>query len=168
MIRARLVAASIFSFSLAAGAALVAQAPPAPDLQPILAGRNITPPLHGEASIQVQWPPATHREKDTVITKITVKNMSSGPLKGFTVNQPWYNKDGAVVASAKATVPGLFKPEEVQTLTLELPYKTGMDRNNYTFEHANGSVKKPETVAKIEMPSDAKGAPAKAAAPAKK
>jgi len=166
MTRARsFVAAAIVALSVPAGAALYAQTPPAPDLHPVLAGRQITPPLRGEATIQVQWPPATHRDKDTVITTVRVKNMSSGPLKGFTVDQPWYNKDGAVVASTKATINGLFQPNDVQSLTLELPYHTGMDRNNYLFSHANGTVKKPETVAKLEMPAADKKP---AAAPAKK
>ena len=154
MIRARYaIAATVVAMSIPAGVALFAQTPPVPDLQPVLAGRNITPPYKGEAQIQVQWPPATRRDKDTVVTTIKIKNMSPGPLKGFTVDQPWYNKDGAVVASAKATVNGLFQPNDVQTLTLELPYHAGMDRNNYLFSHANGSVKKPETVAKIESPA---------------
>ena len=163
MIRARFVAATVVAFGFAAGGALSAQTPPAPDLHPILAGRTLTPPLKGEASIQVQWPPATRHDKDTVITTIKIKNVSNGPLKGFTVDQPWYNKDGAVVASATATVNGLFQPGEVQTLTLELPYHQGMDRNNYQFKHANGGVKKPETVAKLDVPAadkTAKAAPA--------
>jgi hypothetical protein len=165
MIRARfLVAATCVAMSLPAAVALRAQTPPAPDLQPVLAGRNLTPPLRGEAQIQVQWPPVTHRDKDTIITQIRIKNVSSGPLRGFTVDQPWYNKDGAVVASAKATVTGLFQPNDVQTLTLELPYHAGMDRNNYQFSHANGTVKKPETVAKLDAPATDK----KPATPAKK
>ncbi|HEX4346380.1 MAG TPA: hypothetical protein VHZ73_02345 [Vicinamibacterales bacterium] len=154
MIRARfLIAATVVAMSIPAGVALLAQTPPVPDLQPVLAGRNITPPFKGEAQIQVQWPPATHRDKDNVITQIRIKNLTNGPLKGFTVDQPWYDKNGAVVASATVSVNGLFEPNEVQTLTLELPYHTGMDRNNYLFKHANGTVKKPETVAKIDAPA---------------
>lgn len=156
MIRARFLVATVAALSFAAVGALFAQATPAPDLHPILAGRAITPPLHGEAQIQVMWPIVPKREKDSVITQIRVKNVSSGPLKGFTVEQPWYNKDGAVVASAKATINGLFQPNEVQSLTLELPFHTGMDRNNYQFSHANGSVKTPEKVAKLEMPAPEK------------
>jgi hypothetical protein len=166
MIRARLVlAATTVALSIPAGVALFAQTPAAPDLHPILAGRAITPPFKGEAQIQVQWPPTTHRDKDNVVTTIRIKNISSGPLKGFKVDQPWYNKDGAVVASTTASVVGMFQPNEVQTLTLELPYHTGMDRNNYLFSHANGSVKKPETVAKIDAPA---ATAAKPATPAKK
>src|SRR5579872_1658080 len=100
MIRARYaIAATVVAMSIPAGVALVAQTPPVPDLQPILAGRNITPPFKGEAQIQVQWPPATRRDKDNVITTIRIKNVSAGPLKGFKVDQPWYDKNGAVVAS---------------------------------------------------------------------
>src|SRR3954453_18606993 len=105
MIRARSVLAATFvALSIPAGAALYAQTPPAPDLHPVLAGRSITPPLRGEAQVQVVWPPVSKREKDTVVTKLQVKNVSSGPLKGFQIDQPWYNKGGAVVASGKGVI----------------------------------------------------------------
>jgi hypothetical protein len=156
MIRARfLVAATMVALSLPAGVALRAQTPPAPDLHPVLAGRTITPPLHGEAQVQVVFPPVSKREKETVVTKVQVKNVSSGPLKGFTIDQPWYNKGGAVVASGKGVVNGLFQPNEVQTVTIEVAYHPDMLSNNYLFSHTNGTVK-PTKVTKLEAPAPEK------------
>jgi hypothetical protein len=162
MMRARFLAAAVVALSVAGGA-LAAQTPPVPDLHPVLEGRKITPPLHGEAQVQVAWPPVSKRDKDTVVTKVMVKNVSSGPLRGFQIDQPWYNKGGAVVASGKGTITGLFQPNEVATVTIEVPYKTDMLSNNYLFSHVNGTVK-PEKVAKLEAPpadKDAKNAPKK-------
>ena len=121
MIRARLVlAATTVALSIPAGVALFAQTPPAPDLHPILAGRSITPPLRGEAQVQVVWPPTSKRDKDSVVTKVQVKNISSGPIKGLEIDQPWYNKGGAVVASGMGVINGLLQPNEVQTITIEV------------------------------------------------
>jgi len=147
------VAATVVATSVvAAGAVLTAQTPQAPDLHPILAGRQITPPLRGEATVQVLWPPVSKRDKDNVVTTVRVKNVSTGPIKGFAIDQPWYNKGGAVVASGKGTIAGLFQPNEVQTVTIEVAYKTDMLSNNYIFSHVNGTVK-PEKVAKMETPA---------------
>jgi hypothetical protein len=164
MIRARLVlAATTVALSIPAGVALFAQTPPAPDLHPILAGRSITPPLRGEAQVQVVWPPASKRDKDSVVTKVQVKNISSGPIKGLQIDQPWYNKGGAVVASGMGVISGLLQPNEVQTITIEVSYKPDMLSNNYLFKHTNGDVK-PIKVAKLDVPPAA----AKTAAPAAK
>jgi hypothetical protein len=156
MIRARsLVGATVVAMSIPAGVALRAQTPPVPDLHPILAGRQITPPLHGEAQVEVQWPPQSRRDKDMVVTSVTVKNVSSGPVRGFTIDQPWYNKGGAIVASGKGTISGLLQPNEVQTVKIEVPYKPDMLSNNYLFSHVNGTVK-PEKVSKLEAPAPEK------------
>lgn len=149
---------------LAQAAPAAAQpAVPAPQLTPILAGRKITPPLRGEAQVQVVWPPVTKRDKDDVVTRVQVKNVSSGPIKGFVISQPWYNKAGAVSAEPRGVITGLLQPNEVQIVTIQVTYKTDMISNNYEFSHANGTVK-PMKVTKMEAPAP----PAKPAAPAKK
>jgi hypothetical protein len=168
-----LVAATVLVMSAGPGAtnAMFAQAAPAaaqpavpaPQLTPILAGRKITPPLRGEAQVQVVWPPVTKRDKDDVITKIQVKNVSSGPVKGLTIAQPWYNKAGAVSAEPRGVIAGLLQPNEVQIVTIQVTYKPDMISNNYEFTHANGSVK-PVKVQRMEAPAP----PAKPAAAAKK
>ncbi len=168
-----LVAATVVAMrvgGLGGNAAMLAQtapaaqpAVPAPQLTPILAGRKITPPLRGEAQLQVVWPPVTKRDKDDVITRLQVKNVSSGPIKGLTIAQPWYNKAGAVTAEPRGVISGLLQPNEVQMVTIQVTYKSDMISNNYEFSHANGSVK-PMKVQKMEAPAP----PAKPAAAAKK
>jgi hypothetical protein len=125
---------------------------PAPQLTPILAGRKITPPLKGEAQIQVVWPIVSKRDKDDVVTKVQVKNLSSGPVKGLTIAQPWYNKAGAISAEPRGVISGLLQPNEVQIITIQVAYKPDMISNNYEFSHANGTVK-PLKVAKMEAPA---------------
>ncbi len=125
---------------------------PAPQLTPILAGRKITPPLKGEAQIQVVWPIVSKRDKDDVVTKVQVKNMSSEPVKGLTIAQPWYNKSGAISAEPRGVISGLLQPNEVQIITIQVAYKPDMISNNYEFSHANGTVK-PLKVAKMEAPA---------------
>jgi hypothetical protein len=136
------------------GSAAQTPAPPAPQLTPVLAGRKITPPLRGDAQVQVVWPPVSKRDKDLVVTKLQVKNVSAGPIKGLTIEQPWYNKEGAVSASPRGVINGLLQPNEVQTVTIEVTYKPDMISNNYQFSHANGTVK-PMKVAKMEAPAAA-------------
>jgi hypothetical protein len=151
----------VMSVAISAQGASSVQTPPAPQLTPVLAGRKITPPLRGEAQLQILWPPSIKRDKDTVITKITVKNVSAGPIKGLVIEEPWYNKAGAVTASPRASIPGLLQPNEVQTVTIEVAYKSDMLSNNYQFSHANGTVKASK-VAKMEAPAtDKKAAPEK-------
>jgi hypothetical protein len=125
---------------------------PAPQLTPILAGRKITPPLKGEAQIQVVWPIVSKRDKDDVVTKVQVKNLSSEPVKGLTIAQPWYNKGGAISAEPRGVISGLLQPNEVQIITIQVAYKPDMISNNYEFSHANGTVK-PMKVAKMEAPA---------------
>ena len=168
MIRARFLAATVVVFGFAAGGALLAQTPPAPDLHPILAGRNFTPPLKGEAQVEVQWPPVSKREGESVVTTVLVKNVSSGPIKNLEIDQPWYNKGGAIVASGKGVVSGMLQPNEVAKVTVEVSYHPDVLSNSYLFSHANGTVK-PSKVAKLEMPkTDAKADAKKGAATAKK
>jgi len=168
MNRARVFAAALattFGLALAATPALAqtTQGSTPQDLHQILAGRNIQPPARGEAQIDVVWPPQTSRNKDMVVTKFQVKNVSKDPIARFTIDIPWYGKDGSVVAAGKGFVNGLLQPGEIQTITVETAYNPLMQSNNYLFSHLNGSVK-PNKVAKMDAP--AKEASAKA--PAKK
>ena len=48
----------------------------------------------------------------------------------------------------RSQIPKFRLPEEVIEVTLRSPVKQGMDRNQYKFEHANGSVK-PNRVPKL-------------------
>ena len=55
-----------------------AQPPPkAPEMKSVLQGKKFTPPIRGEATIDIVKSP-TRRDGTTLITKIQVKNTSPG------------------------------------------------------------------------------------------
>ena len=165
MIRARFVlVATLVGASLVAGSA-AAQAPAAPDFKPILAGKNFTPPVRGAADLEFTKP-VTKREKDTVIDKVEVKNVSTKPIARLTVEAIYYDKGGTVVANGKGSISGLLLAGKVETVTVETPFNAKMNSSNYKFTHANGSVN-PKRVDKIDNP-DAPVAKTAAKAPAKK
>ena len=151
MNRARVaVAATFVASTLLTTAALAAQATQAPNLQPVLAGRKFTPPLRGEALVDFTAP-ATKREKDLVVTRFQVKNVSTGPIARLTIAETWYDKGGAVVTGGKGVINGLLQPGEVQTIMIETPYNSKMASNQFIFTHAQGTVK-PNKVAKMDAP----------------
>ena len=158
MIRARFVfAATLVGASLAAGSAS-AQVPAAPDFKPILAGKNFTPPIRGAADVEFTKP-VTKREKDTVIDKVEVKNISSRPIARLTVEAIYYDKAGTVIANGRGFINGLLPAGKVETVTVETPFNVKMNSSNYKFTHANGTIN-PVKVDKIDNP-DAPPAPAK-------
>lgn len=168
MNRAHLVfAAALVGAGLAGGSVLAQAAPQAPPLTPVLAGKKFTPPIKGPALVDYTKP-ATRREKDMVITKIVVKNMSNAPIPRLTVDETWYDKAGGLVTGGKGVLNGLLQPGEVKTIEILTPYNAKMAANNFNFAHANGTVK-PTLVKSLDEPKDAKE-PAKPAAkaPAKK
>jgi hypothetical protein len=163
MNRARVAfSAALVATTLVAGTVLAGQTSQNPPMTSVLAGKKFTPPIKGEALIEFTQP-VTKREKEMVVTRITVKNASLGPVPRLTVTETWYDKGGAIVSGGKGSINGLLQPGEIQTITIETPYSAKMNGNNFNFSHANGSVK-PAKVAKLEAPKD----DAAAKAPAKK
>lgn len=148
-----LVSAGLISVTLLAQQAPAPQAPApqAPLLKPILAGRNFVAPVRGEAQVEFTKP-VTKRDKDMVITSITVRNAMTAPIARLTIDETWYDGAGALVTGSKGTVNGLLQPGEVQTLKLVTAYDAKMKANNYNFIHANGVVK-PTRVDKIDDPN---------------
>lgn len=152
-------ATALLGVTLAAGTPL-AQTVKDPGFTPILSGRKFTPPIRGQADVEFTKP-VTKREKDIIVTKILVKNVSTSPIARLTVDETWYDKGGALVIGGKGTFNGLLPPGESQTITIETPYNPKMSANNFNFSHANGTVK-PVQVPKIEgAAASAKAAPAK-------
>lgn len=162
---ATVVGASLFaSPALAQGQPAPAPAPAAPQapqLTPILAGKNFTPPLRGQADVDF-IKPETKRNKDLVVTTIKVKNTSTAPIARLTVSETWYGKDGQVVTGGKGFINGLLKPGDSQAIEIQTPYDSKMSSNNFNFAHANGTVK-PHQVKTLEEPKDAAAKPAPAA-----
>src|SRR2546428_5936974 len=139
MIRARFVfAATLAGASLAAGSAS-AQAPAPPDFKPILAGKDFKPPVRGAANVEFTKP-VTKRDKDLVVDKIVVKNVSGQPIARLTVEAIYYDKAGTVIANGRGFINGLLPPGKVETVTVETPFNPKMNSTNYKFTHVNGSV----------------------------
>jgi len=166
MIRARFVlAATLVGAGLAAGS-VSAQAPAAPDFQPILAGKDFKPPVRGAADVEFTKP-VTKREGDSVIDRIEVKNVSSQPIARLTVEAIYYDKAGTVIANGRGSINGLLPAGKVETIVVETPFNARMNSSNYKFTHANGSVT-PKRVDKIDNPDAAAAKKAAAKTTAKK
>ena len=118
---------------LAEGSAL-AQAPAG-------SGTKLLSPIRGQADLGY-LKPITKREGGMIVTTIKVKNLSNAPIAGLKVDEFWYDKQGEPVTGAqpfryrKALMPG-----EVIDVVLKVPTNPKMDRNQYKFEHSNGTIK---------------------------
>lgn len=148
MNRARFVFAAALVGAGLVGVSVLAQTPQAPLLTPVLAGKKFTPPIKGNAAVDFAKP-ARSRDKDLVIEKIQVKNMSNAPIARLTIDETWYDKSGATVGGGKGAFNGLLQPGEIQTIIVETPYNPKMSANQYRFSHANGGVT-PRQVNKFE------------------
>ena len=154
------VAATLISTSMFAGAVVAAQST---QLTPVLAGKKITPPVKGEATIDFTQPVTKPLPgKSIVQTTIKVKNSTPSPIARLQVAETWYDGSGAIIAGGRGVINGLLQPGEVQTITIETPYNSKMKSNNWNFTHANGTVK-PNKVKTLDAPA----ANAPAAAPKK-
>ena len=135
-----------------------AQAPP---MRSVLQGKKFMAPVRGQAEIEYM-PPVTAREKEAVVTKIAVKNVSTAPIARLAINDTWYDKSGEVLTAGRGVINGLLQPGESQTITIETPFKPGMNpqQRKSLFSHANGDVKV-HPVKKFDAPPE----PAAAAKP---
>lgn len=150
--------ATLTAVTVLGGDVLAQTATTAPPMTSVLAGKKLTPPLRGEALIE--WvEPKPNREKDMVITRMTVRNASLAPIARFTINETWYDKGGATVTAGRGVLNGLLQPGEVQVVVIETPWKAGMTGFQRQFTHANGTVKQVK-VAKLEAPKPTTTAPA--------
>lgn len=145
MTRARSVfAATLAGGSLVAAIALADQSgqgtTQAPPMQSILAGKKFVQPVKGQADVEFTKP-VTKREKNLVVTKIVVKNISPAPIPRLTIDETWYSKDSQMVTGGKGFVNGLLQPGEIATIEIRTPYDPKMNANQWMFSHANGTVK---------------------------
>jgi hypothetical protein len=163
MIRARyILAATVTSASLIGVSVLAAQAPQAPPMSPILAGKKFTPPVKGDASVDF-IPAATPREGQTLVTKIQVKNTMNAPIARLKIAETWYDKAGNPIPGGDATIDGLLQAGDVKTLEIRTPVNKDMTASKLQFTHANGPINKPHRVTKFDGGADA-APPAKTAA----
>ena len=104
---------------------------------------RLVPAIRGEALLGYTQPAvrnATIDGREFVVTTIEVKNLSSGAIAGLTVDEFWYDRAGNPVTGANFRHPRPLQPDEVITVTLETPRNAQMDRNQYSFAHANGDI----------------------------
>jgi hypothetical protein len=111
---------------------------------------KLVAPVKGEAQIQY-LKPVVKREGNMIVTTIKVKNMMQAPIAGFRVDEFWYDKAGNPVTGAKTfRSPKPIQPGQIIDVVLQVPEVPGMQsmRNQYKFEHANGTIK-PTAVPKL-------------------
>jgi len=127
---------------LVAGAAAAQQAQPATPAQPAPASKaKFVPPIRGQAELGFTKP-VTKRVKDEIVTTIKVKNMSTtGAIAGLKVEEYWYDKAGDPVTGDRFMYRKPLLPQEIIEVTLRTPVNPKMDRNQYNFSHANGTIK---------------------------
>ena len=163
MNRARhVLAATVVGALCGGGFTLFAQdqgQPKAPELKSVLAGKKFTPPVRGEATIDIIKSP-TRRDGTTLVTKIQVKNTSVGPIPRLTVDETWYDKKNNLIPGGKAVINGLLQPGEIQTMEVRTPVNPNMSTSMLQFSHANGTVKTHAT-SSFTAPDAAAKAPAK-------
>ena len=141
-----LAAAIGFLIAPAAFAQTPAPAAPAAPAAP----RKLISPLRGEATVEFTRPNTT-RKGGEIVTTLTVKNTSSGPLAGFRIEESWADKTGNLAGGDVYRHPRPLMPGEVIQVTLTTPANARMTSNSLNFVHANGTVK-PKNVPKIDVP----------------
>jgi|RhiMetdeSRZDD1v2_1073273.scaffolds.fasta_scaffold69714_4 hypothetical protein len=140
--------AAAIGFVVAPAAIAQTPAPAAPAAQ--AAPRKLISPLRGEATVEFTAP-ATTRKGGNVVTMMTVKNTSTGPIAGFRIEESWADKTGNLAGGDVYRHPKPFMPGEVIQVTMTTPSNPRMTSNSFNFVHANGTVK-PKRVPKIETP----------------
>ena len=140
-----LAGAFLLVVGAAAGQTGAKPAPAAPAAgQAPTAKPRLVPPVRGEAPLGYTKPVVKAGKvdgKDFIITTIRVKNLSQGSIAGLKVDEFWYDKAGDPVTGDTFRHPKPLQPGEVITVTLETPRNPKMDRNQYNFSHANGTIK---------------------------
>jgi hypothetical protein len=105
------------------------------------APKKLVPPIRGEAVIGY-LKPVTKQEKNMIVTTIKIKNLSNGAIAGLKVDEFWYDKEGnPVTGSQPFRWRKPLQPGEVIDVVLLVPRNPAMNRNQYKFEHANGTIK---------------------------
>lgn len=128
------VAVSLVAVTLAGGT-LLAQSP----MASVLAGKKLTPPIKGQADVEFTKA-NIKKDKELVVAKFYVKNVSAAPIARLTVNDTWYDDKGAVVTGGRGVIQGLLQPGEVKEMVVETTWNAKMKTNQWSFSHANGNV----------------------------
>ena len=117
-----------------------AQAPKPAAPAAAAAPARLAPPVRGQAEIGYTKP-VSKRAGTNIVTTIKVKNLSLGSIAGLKVDEFWYDKGGDPVTGDTFRYRKPLQPQEVIEVTLTTPVNPKMDRNQYKFEHLNGTIK---------------------------
>jgi hypothetical protein len=102
---------------------------------------KLVAPVRGQAELGFTNP-VSKRVGNMIVTTIKVKNLAAGPIAGLKVDEFWYDKDGnPVTGSQPFRWRKPLQPGEVIDVVLQVPRNPAMNRNQYKFEHANGTIK---------------------------
>ena len=124
----------------AADQAKPAAKPAAPAPQAAAAPARLAPPVRGQAELGYTKP-VSKRSGNEIVTTIKVKNLAKGSIAGLKVDEFWYDKGGDPVTGDTFRYRKPLQPGEVIEVTLRTPVNPKMDRNQYKFEHLNGTIK---------------------------
>ena len=108
--------------------------------QAAAAPAKLAPPIRGQAELGYTKP-VSKRSGNEIVTTIKVKNLAKGSIAGLKVDEFWYDKGGDPVTGDTFRYRKPLQPGEVIEVTLRTPVNPKMDRNQYKFEHLNGTIK---------------------------
>jgi hypothetical protein len=118
------------------------------------APRKLVAPVRGEAAVEITAP-NTRAVANDIVTTVRVKNVSSGPIAGFRIEENWY-KGNEAVSGDTYRHPRPLPVNEVIEISLKTPRARIVGaRNQYQFSHANGTIK-PTTVKTLDLPKPVK------------
>ena len=142
--------AAALAFVLAPVAIAQTPAPAAPAAPAQAAPRKLISPYRGDATVEYANM-VTKPVGANIVTTLTIKNTSPGPLAGFRLEESWADGTGNLAGGDTYRHPRPLMPGEVINVTLTTPRNARMKNNSLNFIHANGNVK-PKRVPKIDVP----------------
>ena len=97
-------------------------------------------PIRGVAEI-AYLKPNTRVISGDVVTTIRLQNRATGAIAGLKVDEFWWDESGNPLPGDSQRIRQPLMPGEVATIELRVPRDSRMNRNNYSFSHANGEIK---------------------------
>jgi len=132
-------AAAIFVCALSTGASAQAGRPAPPTTQAPAARAKWVAPIKGIATVEVIRGESKKVGAD-MVTKIQIKNTSSGSIALLRVDEDWYNRSQKPVSADTQRYTKPFNPGEIIEITMRSPMKPDLYISQVTFTHANGKV----------------------------
>jgi hypothetical protein len=146
-----LVAPALAGFLAATGSTVFAQTKPAspPPAQSAAPARaKWVAPIKGLAEVEIIKSDSKRIGKD-IVTDFKVKNVSSGAIALFRIDEYWYDAARKLVTGDTQRYGKPILPGEVIEIKTASPAKPGAAVSQWSFSHANGKIK-PKIVKKFE------------------